>query len=248
MSGGRARRAAGEKGDVSMNRIVVVTGSTRGIGYATAAEFLKHGDRVVVLCRHRNHVEKAVKDLAASGKGEDVLGLVADIRKPKDVGRIVDQVLEHFGRIDVLVNNAGVAVYRPIEETTDDDWDRILDTNLKGTFLFLRQVLPVMRKQRKGIIVNISSGLGVEGMAGFSAYCASKFGVVGLTKVIADEVDLPGIKVYAVLPGAVDTTLVAGSGLEMDPADLLKPEYLARRIFAVAEGKASSGSLVEVYS
>ncbi|MDX9822182.1 MAG: SDR family NAD(P)-dependent oxidoreductase, partial [Syntrophales bacterium] len=116
-----------------MNRIVIVTGSTRGIGYATAAEFLKHGDRVVVLCRHRNHVEKALKELTVSGKREDVLGLVADIRKTKDVGRIVDRVLEHFGRIDVLVNNAGVAVYRPIEETTDDDWDRILDTNLKGT-------------------------------------------------------------------------------------------------------------------
>ncbi len=231
-----------------MNRIVVVTGSTRGIGYAAAAEFLKHGDRVVVLCRHRSHVDKAVKDLTAAGKGEDILGIAADIRKPKNVERIVDRVLKHFGRIDVLVNNAGVAVYRPIGETTDDDWDRIVDTNLKGTFLFLRQVLPVMRKQRKGVIVNISSGLGVEGMAGFSAYCASKFGVVGLTKAIADEVDVPGIKVYAVLPGAVDTTLVAGSGLEIDPSDLLKPEYLARRIFAVAEGKASSGSLVKVYS
>ena len=170
-----------------MDRIVVVTGSTRGIGFATAAEFLKHGDRVVIFCRHRKHVDEGRETLSSIGKGEQVLGLVGDVRKRKDGERIIEECLEHFGRIDVLVNNAGVAAYKPIEATTDEDWDRIIDTNLKGTFLFLRHVIPVMKKQTTGVIINISSGLGVEGSAGFSAYCASKFGVVGLTQVAADE-------------------------------------------------------------
>ena len=170
-----------------MDRIVIITGSTRGIGYATAAEFLKHGDRVVIFCRHGKHVNEAVETLSSIGKKEQVLGLVGDVRKRKDVERIMDECLERFGRIDILVNNAGVAAYKPMEATTDDEWDRIIDTNLKGTFLFLRRILPVIKQQKTGIIINVSSGLGVEGMAGFSAYCASKFGVVGLTQVAADE-------------------------------------------------------------
>jgi 3-oxoacyl-[acyl-carrier protein] reductase len=231
-----------------MERIVIITGATRGIGYATAAEFLAGGDRVVIFCRHRKHVDAARETLSSAGKGEQVLGLVGDVRKRKDVERIIEECLNHFGRIDVLVNNAGVAVYKPIEATTDEEWDRIIDTNLKGTFLFLRHVVPVMKKQKAGVIINISSGLGVEGLAGFSAYCASKFGVVGLTQVMADELTGSEVRVYAMLPGAVDTTLVADSVLDIAPADLLKPGYLARRIFAAAAGREKSGTLIEVYS
>jgi 3-oxoacyl-[acyl-carrier protein] reductase len=193
-------------------------------------------------------VDEALGELAPGAERENVLGLVGDVRKPSDVADITGQCLKRFGRLDILVNNAGVAVYRPITQTTDDDWDRIVDTNLKGTFLFIRQAIPVMEKQGEGIIINISSGLGVEGMAGFSAYCASKFGVVGLTKAVTDELAGTGVRIYAVLPGAVDTSLVADSGLEMDPSDLLKPQYLGQRIVRVAEGKKPSGTLVEVYS
>jgi 3-oxoacyl-[acyl-carrier protein] reductase len=231
-----------------LNRSVLITGSTRGIGLATAAAFLKQGDRVALCCRHRSHVDEALGELAPGAERENVLGLVGDVRKPSDVADITGQCLKRFGRLDILVNNAGVAVYRPITQTTDDDWDRIVDTNLKGTFLFIRQAIPVMKKQGEGIIINISSGLGVEGMAGFSAYCASKFGVVGLTKAVTDELAGTGVRIYAVLPGAVDTSLVADSGLEMDPSDLLKPQYLGQRIVRVAEGKKPSGTLVEVYS
>ncbi len=228
---------------------MIITGSTRGIGYATAAEFLKHGDRVVIFCRHGEHVNEAVEALSSLGKkNAQVLGLIGDVRRRKDVERIMDECLKRFGRIDILVNNAGVAAYKPIEATTDEEWDRIIDTNLKGTFLFLRHILPVMKRQKTGIIINVSSGLGVEGMAGFSAYCASKFGVVGLTQVAADELAGSGVRVYAVLPGAVDTTLIADSGLDIAPSDLLKPAYLARRIFAAAAGSEKSGALIEVYS
>lgn len=230
-----------------MNRIVIITGSTRGIGYSTAIEFLRHGDRVVVFCRHKEHVDKTLEDLLVLGGKDSVFGLIGDVRKQKDVRKIVDDCLKRFGRIDVLINNAGIAAYKPIEATSEKEWDAIIDTNLKGTFLFLRHVVPVMKRQAKGVIVNISSALGISGEANFTAYCASKFGVVGLTQAIADEVSQSGIRVYAVLPWAVDTTLLAGSDLVLDPSEVLKSEYVAKRIFAVVGGGKSSRAMVKVH-
>lgn len=231
-----------------MNRTVVITGSTRGIGFSTAAEFLKGSDRVVIFCRHKEHVRKAISQLTGFGERENIFGLVGDVRRGRDVKRMVAQCLKHFGRIDVLVNNAGVAAYKEIEGMTQKAWDDILDTNLKGCFLFMRQVIPVMKKQGKGIIINISSGLGVAGEAKFSAYCASKFGVIGLTQSLADEMADTGIRIYAVLPGAVNTKLNWDLDLGMDPSELLAPEYVAEKIFRLAESKRRSGQSVSVYS
>jgi len=231
-----------------MNRIGMISGSTRGIGLATAAEFLKDGDKVVIFCRHERHVKDSVKQLSTMAPGKNILGLVGDVREGKDVKRLVRRCLKDFGRIDVLVNNAGTGAYKTIEETTEKEWNNILDTNLKGPFLLMREAIPIMKKQKSGIIINISSGLGVEGEANFSAYCASKFGLVGLTQVAAEETMGTGIRVYAVLPGAVNTSLFSGLGLDMDPSDLLAPEHVAKMIFEVAEGKKKSGELIEVYS
>jgi 3-oxoacyl-[acyl-carrier protein] reductase len=261
-----------------VNRTVVITGSTRGIGLATAAEFLNHGDRVVIFCRHKSHLKEATAVLSTFGEKENVLALAGDVQESKDVKRIVDRCLKHFKRIDILVNNAGVAAYKPIEETTEKEWNLIINTNLKGTFLFLRQVLPVMKNQETGIIINVSSGLGLEGAANFSAYCASKFGIIGLTRVLADEISQPGIRVYAVLPGMVDTKMLEGSstsfarelseiigsqpvsqknrkwvyavlpGTETDHSEMLSPEHVAREIFEAAKGEKKSGALISIYS
>ncbi|MCL5021776.1 MAG: SDR family oxidoreductase [Nitrospirae bacterium] len=230
-----------------MDRVVIITGSTRGIGFATAAEFLRNGDRVVIFCRHGVHGERAGKRLLPLSPSENMLTLSGDIRRGKDVKNIVGRCLKHFGRIDILINNAGIAAYQTIDETSERQWDDILDTNLKGTFLFLREVLPAMRRQGGGTIINISSAMGVQGEAKFSAYCASKFGVIGLTQAVADETSGSGIRVYAVLPWAVDTTLLAGTDLGLDPSKVLSPEYVAGKIFKAAGGRRKSGSLLEVY-
>jgi 3-oxoacyl-[acyl-carrier protein] reductase len=231
-----------------MNRIVVITGSTRGIGFSTAAEFLKGGDQVVIFCRHQEHVMKATNQLAGHGERENILGLVGDVRRERDVRKIVSRCLKHFGRIDILINNAGIAAYKGIEKITQKEWDDILDTNLKGCFLFMRHVIPLMRKQGKGVIINISSGLGVSGEANFSAYCASKFGVIGLTQSVADETANTGLRIYAVLPGAVNTKLNWNLHLGMASSELLAPEVVARRIYGLAEGKRKSGQSLTVYS
>jgi NAD(P)-dependent dehydrogenase (short-subunit alcohol dehydrogenase family) len=235
------------EGLVDMNRIVMITGSTRGIGFQTAAEFLRNGDQVIIFCRHRKHVREAVDPLSSISHPKNILGLVGDVGKAADVKRILAQSLKKFGRIDILINNAGIGAHKPVEKTSEREWDNILATNLKGPFLFIRQVLPLMKKKGRGVIINISSGLGVEGVSHFSAYCASKFGLVGLTEVVADEVLGSDIKVYAVLPGAVNTKFVSDIGLQVDPSGLLAPEYLGKRIFEAAEGRRKSGQLIEVY-
>ncbi len=231
-----------------MDRVILITGSTRGIGLATARHFLKNGDQVVILCRHERHVKGAIRDLSELGGRDRITGLVGDVRKEIDVNRLVSETVKQHERIDILINNAGIGLYKPIVKTTGQNWDDVLETNLKAVFLFLREVVPVMRKQGNGTIINISSGLGVEGEAGFAAYCASKFGVIGLTQVVADETRDDGIKVYAVLPGAVNTELLSGLDLNLDPSEVLPPEYVGRRIFEVAQGKRKSGQLIEVYS
>ena len=231
-----------------MNRIVVITGSTRGIGFSTAAEFLKSGDQVIIFCRHREHVAKAIDQLAGFGQRQNILGFVGDVRNELDVKRIVAQSLKHFGRIDILINNAGIAVYKALEKITPKEWDDILDTNLKGCFLFMRRVVPVMKKKGSGVIINISSGLGASGEGNFSTYCSSKFGVIGLTQSVADETADTGLRIYALLPGAVNTKLNWDLGLGMEPSELLSPEHVAKRIFELAAGKRKSGQSVTVYS
>jgi 3-hydroxybutyrate dehydrogenase len=231
-----------------MDRIVMITGSSRGIGFATAAAFLKASDRLVVSCRHEDHVAEAKKSLAALAARDGILDVVGDVRKEADVERMVARCLQQYGRIDILINNAGTGVYKPLEETQEWEWDLILDTNLKGPFLFMRQVIPIMKKQGKGIIINISSRLGVIGLPNVAAYSASKFGLIGLTQVAAAETADNGIKVYAVLPSGVNTQLIQGTGFARDPSRLMTPEHVAEKIFHLAEGVEKTGQLLEVYS
>ena len=232
-------------------RTALITGSTRGIGLATAAEFLRNGDNAAIFCRHKNHVDEAVDKLTAGlgadNKSKRILGLVGDVRDAASVEHIVATVLEKFGSIDVMINNAGVAVWKPIEETTEEEWDDVIKTNLKGSFLFMRNVVPVMKRQGGGVIINISSGLGVQGQANYSAYSASKFGQVGLVQVVADETSGTGIKVYAILPGGVATKLHLDIHPWEDQSQMMTPEHVAKTIFEVAEGERHSGSSIEVY-
>ncbi|MDA8174639.1 MAG: SDR family NAD(P)-dependent oxidoreductase [Nitrospiraceae bacterium] len=230
-----------------MGKAVLITGSTRGIGFETAARFLNAGCRVAVFCRHRDHADRAARLLSSCARPENILALAGDVRVEKDVKAVVSRCLKHFGGIDVLVNNAGVLVYRPVEKTAEKQWDEVIDTNLKGTFLFLKHTLPVMRKQAAGTIINISSAMGEAGEADFSAYCASKSGVIGLTQSVAEEVAADGIKVYAVLPWAVDTTLGKRAGLELSPSEMLAPQYVAEKIFQAAKGSKKTGHLFRVY-
>lgn len=230
-----------------MNRVAIITGSTRGIGLATAKEFLKDGDYVVVFCRHQNHVEQVMRDLKMHSSPDHILPLVGDVRSSADVRQIIKATMRSFGRVDVLVNNAGIGLFKTVEETSEQEWDEVLNINLKGQFLFAKEVLPIMRKQQVGTIINISSGLGERASEKYGAYASSKFGVLGLTEVLTDETKNEEIKIYAVLPGGVNTKLHLDMHPGEDGSKMMQPEYIAKKIFDLSQGKKDNGYKLKIY-
>ncbi len=182
-----------------VGRVTLVTGAARGIGRAVARAFAAEGAAV-------HAVDVATDELAAVVGGLRADGLaaspsVADISDPGDVERAVAHVLDASGRVDCLANIAGVISSEPVEEVSLIEWDRILGINLRGTFLCTRAVVPAMKRQGSGSIINVSSRAGAMGFAGMTAYCASKFGVEGLSRALAQELGPHGIAVNTITPG-----------------------------------------------
>jgi 3-oxoacyl-[acyl-carrier protein] reductase len=189
-------------------KVAVVTGSTRGIGAAIAALLAEHGAAVVISGRAADPVQRAVERLQAHGAS--ALGVVADVGRREDADRLVEAARERFGRLDVLVNNAGITRDGLLIRMRDDDWDRVLETNLRGAFLMTRAAAKLMVRLRNGgRIVNIASTAGAMGNAGQANYSAAKAGLVGLTKSSARELAHWNILVNAVAPGLVDTDMAA---------------------------------------
>jgi NAD(P)-dependent dehydrogenase (short-subunit alcohol dehydrogenase family) len=187
------------------NRVAIITGGGTGIGAAAAKRFALEGARVCVAGRRvepLNAVVDAIRD--AGGEAMAVSGSVSD---SADGQRIVEATLNAYHRVDILVNNAGTATLMDFTATTEELWDRIIDTNLKGVFLMSRAVIPVMLDQGGGAIVNISSILGQVGMKGAAVYCASKGGMDQFTRAMAIEFADKNIRINAVAPGWVDTSM-----------------------------------------
>ena len=188
-------------------RVAIVTGGTRGIGLAIARRLAEDGASVVVSGRDGGRLDVAVRDLEAVGAA--VLAVVADAARRADADRLVDATRERFGRIDVLVNNAGITRDQLLVRMKDDDWDQVLDTNLRGVFMMTRAVGKVMMRQKSGRIINIGSTAGAMGNPGQVNYSAAKAGVIGLTKAAARELAHWNVLVNAVAPGLIDTEMTA---------------------------------------
>lgn len=231
-------------------KVAIVTGASRGIGKATAQALAKDGMDVVICSRNENEIRKSAVEIQDS-TGIFVVPVQADVRIHADVDRLVQLTMNEFGKIDVLVNNAGIAVVKPLINTTDHEFDRIIDTNLKGVFYCCKAVLPHMIAQKSGHIINISSGAGKSGLAHLSAYCASKFGVIGLTESLAAEVLRYGVKVFAVCPGAVATQMqrqfMSNEEFENQKMQMIQPETVAQKILQLIKGRFRSGMSVDVY-
>jgi 3-oxoacyl-[acyl-carrier protein] reductase len=189
-------------------KVAVVTGGSRGIGLAIAAWLAEHGATVVVSGRDADRVQAAAKELEAHGT--PVLGVPADAAKREDADRLVDVTRERFGRLDILINNAGITRDGLVIRMKDDDWDRVMEVNLRGAFLMTRAAAKVMvRAKNGGRIINIASTAGTMGNAGQANYSAAKAGLIGLTKAAARELAHWGILVNAVAPGLIETDMAA---------------------------------------
>ncbi len=198
-------------------KTVVVSGSTRGIGRAIAERFCELGANVVI-----SGTTDQVHTLGETlrGAGYIVTSVQADMTKPDDAQRLVNAAVEAYGTVDVLVNNAGITRDRLLIRMEEADWDAVLDTNLKGTFLLTKAAAKVMMKKRTGSIVNITSVVGIMGNAGQANYAASKAGIIGFTKSIARELASRGITCNAIAPGFIETQMTG------DLPEAVKETYL----------------------
>ena len=233
------------------DKVALVTGAAGDIGHATVERLRERGCRIVA-----EDVKDSVALLAERGRIEYIIG---DLRQEETASRAVAAALSHFGSLDILVNNAGRHLQRPTLDTSSAQWDEILDTNARGTFLHCREALKVMSQRRSGSIVNVASISGVIGIAGQVAYAASKGAIIQITRALAVEFGAGAIRVNALAPGAVITGFLGGSAA--DSRALLesfgphhpigrsaRPEEIAEVIVFLAAAKASfmTGAVVMV--
>jgi NAD(P)-dependent dehydrogenase (short-subunit alcohol dehydrogenase family) len=184
--------------------IALVTGGSRGIGRAAVEALLAAGWKVYLCSRSVRSVETALKALRKK-HGDAVAGRSVDVRRQDEVEAFVADVLEQEGRIDCLVNNAGLGIFGPVETLTGDEWREVIDTNLSGCFYFLHAVAPAMKARGDGWVFNVASLAGRNPFAGGAAYNASKFGLIGLSEAAMLDLRPHGVRVAAILPGSVDT-------------------------------------------
>jgi 3-oxoacyl-[acyl-carrier protein] reductase len=225
-------------------RIAIVTGGTRGIGLAIARCLAEDGASVVVSGRDPGRLDAAARALEALGVA--ALAVAADAAKREDADRLVETTRDRFGRIDILVNNAGITRDQLLVRMKDDDWDAVLDTNLRGVFLVTRAAAKQMMRQRSGRIINITSAAGAMGNPGQVNYSAAKAGVIGLTKAAARELAHWNILVNAVAPGLIETDMTASIPAEARDALLqqlpLKRVGTAREVAEVVRFLAGDGA------
>jgi NAD(P)-dependent dehydrogenase (short-subunit alcohol dehydrogenase family) len=202
-------------------KVALITGASQGLGRALALAFAKEGAQVVINSRSLESIRPVAEE--AESTGAEVLAVAADVSKSADVEKMVGVAVERFGKIDVLVNNAGVLGSRvAIVEYPEAEWRRVIDANLTGPFLVSKAVTEHM--PQGGSIVNVVSGVSVEGRAKWGAYSVSKFGVEGLTQILAAELEERGIRANAVDPGGMRTEMRAAAYPEEDPMTRIPPE------------------------
>lgn len=235
-------------------KVSIITGGGRGIGQATALKFAREGALVVVSDVNQATVDDTVTEIRKAGF--DALGFVVDVTKRAQIDAMVQAVMAKYGRIDVLVNNAGIVMDAQLKKMSDVAFDKVIDVNLKGTYNCTRAVVDIMIEQSSGVILNASSIVGIFGNFGQTNYAASKFGVIGMVKTWARELGKKGIRANAVCPGFVETPILASipekvldSMRERVPMGRLgKPEDIANTYAFLASDEASyiNGAVIEV--
>jgi len=230
-------------------KVALITGAASGIGKSTALLFGQEGAKVMCVDINGEGADQVAHQIADTG-GE-AASLTVDVAQEEDVQRMVRETVERWGRLDILYNNAGIGVGGPVTQVAEEEWDRLIDINLKGVFLGCKHAIPEMLKQGGGAIVNTASDAGLRGMAWLSTYCASKGGVVLLTKSLAVEWARQGIRVNCVCPGVIQTPILepflsqAGTGREAVLERMAQmhrvgqPEEVARAVAFLASDEAS---------
>ncbi|HEV2762980.1 MAG TPA: SDR family oxidoreductase [Pyrinomonadaceae bacterium] len=211
--------------------MALITGASAGIGQACARALAAEGARLVLTARRAERLE----ELAAEARqlGTDAVFVAGDAREEETARQAVERAVSAFGRIDILINNAGVGNYKNLVDTSAEEHDEMVDSNVRSTFLFTRHAVPVMIGQREGLVLMISSMAGVYGFPGEAVYCATKFAQVGFAQALDKELRPHGIKVGSICPGGVKTEFALGKGRTeegVEGSDMLEAEDVARAV------------------
>ena len=235
-------------------KVAIITGGARGIGYATVEKFVKEGAKVAIADISKEEATKVANDLKT--KGYQAIGISVDVTKEDQVKQMVEDTLKEWGQVDILVNNAGIIMDAQLYKMTTEQFDRVIDINLKGTYLFARAVIDQMIVQGSGVILNASSIVGLYGNFGQTNYAATKWGVIGMVKTWAKELGPKGIRSNAVCPGFIDTPIltpmpekvIEGMKAKVPLRRLGKPEEIANAYAFLASDEASyiNGVVLEV--
>jgi len=206
-------------------KVAIVTGAGRGIGHSISLTLARNGARVSLVARTDTELSAVRAEIEAlSGSA---VALPADVASEAEVVEVVRRTFELFGRLDIVVNNAGVGIFGPLAETTAEQWDRQMAVNARGPFLICREAIPLLQQQDQSFIVNIASVVGVKGYTNQAAYSASKHALVGMSQALAKEVQNDGIRVHVLCPGGVDTQMVTQARPDLDRSVLMQPQEIA---------------------
>lgn len=223
------------------DKVVLITGASAGIGWASAIALAGEGANLVLTARREERLSQLEAQVRAIGS--KIVSVVGDAREENTAVEAVQAAVKNFGRLDILINNAGVGNYKNLVETSAQEYDELMDSNVRSTFLFSRHAVPIMLEQKSGTVLMVSSMAGVYGFAGEAVYCATKFAQVGFAQALDKELRPHGIKVGVICPGGVKTEFAIGKGRTEEgvaASTMLEPEDVAKAVLLACTQSAGS--------
>ena len=227
-------------------KVALITGASAGIGQACARVLAQEGAHLVLTARRQERLDQLKRE--AEKAGTEAISVIGDAREESTAIKTVEAATQAFGRIDILINNTGTGNYKNLIDTSAEEYDDLMDTNVRSTFLFTRHTVPMMLKQKQGTILMISSMAGIYGFAGEAVYCATKFAQVGFAQALDKELRTQGIKVGVICPGGVKTEFALGRGRTQESvsqSNMLDPEDVAGAVL-LACTQAPHSRIIEI--
>jgi 3-oxoacyl-[acyl-carrier protein] reductase len=227
-------------------KVALITGASAGIGYAAAQALMDESARLVLTARRAERLEQLAREAQAAGT--EAIAVIGDAREENTARQAVAAAIDRFGRLDILINNVGVGNYKNLVDTSAEEYDEMMDSNVRSTFLFTRHAVPHLIAQKSGTILMISSMAGVYGFGGEAVYCMTKFAQVGFAQALDKELRPHGIKVGAICPGGVKTEFALGKGRTPEgvaESDMLEPEDVAG-VILLACTQSPGSRIIEV--